>query len=312
MEVEQDTQGGNAPPDQSEAIRAAIAESIEKSGYDPTNVADDSEWDNAGLDSVEDGGTSSTVDSSSTEGDTSEATSTEDVPDVYWGVDLSDIPVEKRAEVIAHFEQQDSTIRKLQERLSTPEEPTPPADADSVEVEEVSDEDLLRAAGFDPEDYEVQQNAKFLLPSLRSQLALEDQVATLQRQVAGREAETAWNRELDELEASYGKLPGDRTRILQEAVKQGFGTPFETYFRLSAGPRREVETAVAEARREAAKREQGASPKPRGGDIEPPPIEKGESLRDAVAKAMKGASQKTGLSWKKAVKGSYTDSLLER
>lgn len=302
-------QEGTAP-NQADQMRASIAEAIEKSGYDAGADIDSDAWDNAGLDdeSVE---ASSTVDDSTGTGTAAEGeTTTADVPDSYWGVDLSDIPVEKRAGVIAHFEQQDSTIRKLQERLSTPEEPAAPVQTE--EVDEVSDEDLLRAAGYDPDDYEVQQNAKFVLPGLRSQLALEDQVAQLQTQVQGREAETAWNKELDGLEATYGKLPGDRVAVLQEAVKNGYATPFETYFRLSAGPRREVETAAAAARRDAGKREQAASPRPRSSGTEAPAIKPGTNLRDAVAEAMKGASKKTGLSWKRAVKGAYAPDLLER
>lgn len=303
-------QGGNAP-DAAAGIQASIAQALEKSGYDANAVEDDDRWDNAGLDSPE--GTSSTVDATNTDGEASGASDgTEEVPTVYWGQDLSDIPVERRKEIIAKFEQQDSTIQKLQEKLSTPEEPVAPAAAEDVDVEDVSDEDLLRAAGYDPEDFEVQGNAKFLVPQLRNQLALEDTVAALQRQVQGREAETAWNTQLDELETQYGKLPGDRVAVLQEAVKQGYATPFEAYFRLSAGPRREVENAATAARREAAKRQEGASPRPRSGGVEPDPVKEGMSLRDSVAAAMKGASQKTGLSWKKAVRGGYADNLLDR
>ena len=306
MPTEEGT-GGN-PAAQMEQ---AIAEAIESSGYDPGAVDTDDGWDNAGLDSEPDG-TSSTVEAPAT-GAASEATGTEEEPPTsYWGVDLSDIPAEKRAEVIAHFEQQDSTIRKLQDRLSAPEEPAPPAASDDVDLDDVSDEDLLRAAGYDPEDFEVQSSAKFIVPQLRSQLALEDSVARLQQQVAGREAETTWNKQLDDLEATYGKLPGDRVAVLQEAVRQGYSTPFETYFRLQAPVRREVESAAAAARRESQKREQGASPKPRGGDVDPTPISKDMSLRDAVAASMKAASKKTGLSWKKAVRGGYAENLLDR
>lgn len=308
MPTEEATGGSTNPAAQMEQ---AIAEAIESSGYDPSGATDDDTWDNAGLD-FEPDGTSSTVEAPAT-GASPEATGTgEEPPTSYWGVDLSDIPAERRAEVIAHFEQQDSTIRKLQDRLSAPEEPAPPTADDDVAVEDVTDEDLLRAAGYDPEDFEVQSNAKFLVPQLRTQLALEDQVATLSRQVQGREVETTWNKQLDDLEATYGKLPGDRVAVLQEAVRQGYSTPFETYFRLQAPVRREVESAAAAARREGLKREQGASPRPRGGDVDPAPISKDMSLRDAVAASMKAASKKTGLSWKKAVRGGYAENLLDR
>lgn len=277
-------------------LEAAVAAAIASSGYDPDEGEDPDV-----VDILDDTEPSSTVEDSSTTADEPEGDKPQaDIPDVYWGVDLSDIPMEKRADIIAHFEQQDSTIRKLQDRLTAaPEEPAPPTAPE--EPEDISDEELLRAAGYDPEDYQAQS----LVPMLRQQLALEDTVTALQKELQGRAIEETWNSQLDELETKYGKLPGDRVAILTEAVRQGYATPYETYFRIAAPARQEVENAVTKARREAAKRAEGASPKPRSGGVETPLPAKGTSLRDAVALSMKKASKYTGFSWRESVKGRF-------
>jgi hypothetical protein len=278
-------------------IEGGIASAVAKLGLE-----DEPEVDSLDQEIADEGEGSSTVESSDSDDGAAEGETTADVPTEYWGVDLSDIPVERRAEIIAHFEQQDSTIHKLQDKLSAPPEETPPVE--ETEEEEISDEDLLKAAGYDPED---EFQARQVLPLLRQQLALEDTVETLQRSVQGREVETQWNGALDGLEAQYGKLPGSREAILREAVAQGYRTPYEAYFRLAAPARKEVEDAAAKARRELAKKTEGKAPKPRtgSGDIETPAVSKEMSLRDAVAAAAKNASKKTGFSWREAAKTKF-------
>lgn len=239
---------------------------------------------------------------SSTEDGEAEAVEdgTAEVPTEYWGVSLEGIPDEARAEVIAHFEQQDSTIRKLQAELAaaaeTPE--TSPEEVPEFDIEQVSDEDLLRAAGYDPEDYEVQQQARFILPSLRRELALEDQLSRLVAAQESAAANDSWTRQLDELEATYGKLPVAREQVRAYAEKQGLTSPFEAYFKLAAPARKEVESAVAKARQEAARKAASGNLKPSGSKAGEPPIPDGLSLRDAVAAAAASAEKETGLSWK--------------
>jgi len=226
-----------------------------------------------------------------------------EVPEVYWGTDLTGIPAEKRAEIIAHLEQQDSTIQKLQGRisaLSQPDESAPPETP--VEPEEVSDEVLLRAAGLDPEAFETQQAAPMLLPVLRRTLALEDKVDAVVSKSQENETLTAWNSALDELETSYGKLGFARADVLKYAVAEKVASPYEAYFKLSAPIKREVEQAAAIARREALKKEASGGVKPRSNAAGEPLIKKGTSLRDAVMLAAKAAEKETKLSWRDAVK----------
>jgi hypothetical protein len=297
---------------QEASINAAIAEALEASDYDADAATNDwsgfdEETPDAPDASVED--TSSTAEPATTTDETPEgATTTGETPTSYWGVDLSDIPEERRAEVIAHFEQQDSTIRKLQERLSTPPEETPPPDDEEVVVEDVTDEDLLRAAGYDPEDMEVQRMSSYILPLLRTQLANEEKLDQLYRNEQVRTVQSTWNQQLDELEDQYGKLPVDRLSVLREAAEKKYATPFEAYHRIAAPVRKEVENAATAARREAARRASGASPRPTSTDGEEPPIKEGMSLRDAVAASAKAAQKETGFSWRDSVKNPFARS----
>jgi len=291
-----------------EGIRAAIAEVVENTELDPGNP-DWSGFDEqdpaVGTTAASTEEASSTVEAPTTVAPAEGEEATADVPTEYWGVDLSDIPAERRAEILAHFEQQDSVIHKLQEKLSAPlEEHAPVVEEDDVEV---SDEDLLRAAGYDPEDFETQRLAPFMLPLLRTQLATEEKLEQMYRNEQVRTVESQWNSQLDELESQYGKLPGNRLQVLKEAAEKGYATPYETYFRITAPVRKDVETAVSAARREALKREQEGTVRPRtGGESTATKLEPGVSLREAVEKSMTAAQKSTGLSWREAVKGRFS------
>jgi hypothetical protein len=240
--------------------------------------------------------------------DETEDESPVEVPEVYWGTDLTGIPAEKRAELIAHFEQQDSTIKKLQGKVSALSQPddSAPAPVTPDEPVEVTDEVLLRAAGLDPEAFETQQAAPMLLPVLRRTLALEDKVDEVLAKTQSNETERAWNSSLDELEGTFGKLGFDRNDVLRYAIAEKIGSPHEAYFKLSAPIKREIDQAAAIARREALKKEAAGGVKPRGNAAGEPAIPKGTSLRDAVKQAAKAAEKETKLSWRSAVKRRVT------
>lgn len=283
-------------------LRAALAEAVKESKFKTEEDKDADSWENfdkeeetpAPAASAEDASTVESTDSTETD----EADKAQPLPDEYWGTSLEGIPDETKAELIARFEQQDSYIQQLQARLAkepvVPDPVTPP-----VETEEVTDEALLRALGFDPEDFETQSLAPRILPLARTTLALEDKVDALIARETTREVETSWNTALNELETTYGKLPGDRIQVLRYAVEEKISSPFEVYFRLSAPAKHEVETAVAEARRAAAKKAEGGGVKPRSDAGSSPVIDpKTTSLRDATKIAMLEAEKETGLSFK--------------
>lgn len=235
----------------------------------------------------------------------------EDLPDTYWGTDLSGLSPDQKRAVIAATDGQEGYIHKLQERLAKFEQDAenPPAPVVTPEEEELSDADILSALGFDPE-YADEAAAKPMLALARTVIALEDTVDRLSTNEAVRETETAWNGALDELEASYGKIlgsdgkPVQRVAILQEALSRGYASPFETYFQLTAPVKREVDSAVAAARRAAEKRAESGGLAPRSAAKGSVPVEKkeGMSFRDMVGEAAKAAEQETGISWKQVVK----------
>lgn len=222
----------------------------------------------------------------------------EPLPDVYWGVNLEGIPDDAKRSIIDHFAQQDSTIQKLQARLAKEPEPAP-APEGVLEQEDITDEALLVAMGFDPEDWETQQLAPKLLPLARTIVDLEGKVEQLVEKDTVETVKTEWNRQLDELEEASGKLPFDRVQVLRYAIEENISNPYEVYFRLSSPVKKEVEQVVAKARRDAARKAEAGGVKPRTSGSTAPVIDlKTTSLRDAVAIAMKESEAETGLSFK--------------
>lgn len=296
-----------------EGLQAAIAEAVESSDYNPAGPADAQQQGESPESSAatepaqpetQGESTPSTVATSEAPAP-AEREAQSDLPDVYWGTDLTGLSDEQKQAVIARFEQNESYIRTLQEQLN--KEPERPARPEAPEPVEVTDDDLLRAAGYDPEDIEVQQSRSFIVPLLRNQLALEERVEAQERYVAETQAETYWNQELDALEATYGKLPGDRLNVLKRAVDERIASPHELYFRLSAPARREVGDFVSELRqkqqREAGQRDAGGQLRPTTAGATETGITKGMSLREATKVAAEEAAKETKLSWVDAVRG---------
>lgn len=288
-------------------VSAEIAAALEASKYTDDESAEvidesyDALDDDTDPEVGKEGETPSTDQTSQdSEAKAEEETPAKPLPDSYWGTDLTGVPEEAKAAIIAHFESQDSTIRKLQERLATPVTPdAPPA---TEEATEPTDDELLVALGLDPEDFQTAAMKAPLVLMARNQLALEDQVAQLRTVESGRAVENQWTKTLDELEASYGKLPGTREQQLRYAGEENISSPADLYFKLSAPIKREVDDLAAKARREAEKKVQSATVRPRSSNAEPPAVTPGMSMREAVAQAAKAAQKETGMSWKQAVK----------
>ncbi len=221
---------------------------------------------------------------------------------------LESIPPEAHEAVIAHAEQQESYIHRLQAELAKkPVDSNPAFEEDPAPAEDLTDEQLLAAAGYDPEDFEVQQQAKFLLPSLRRELALEDQLTALVAKQQAIDTQSAWNSQLDALEAEYGKMPGDRVQQLSYAAEHGLSSPKELYFDLSMPIKAEVGNIVQRARQEAAKRAETGGLKPSSSTAGADPVTKEMTLREAVAASAKAAAEDTGKSWGSIFKGRNRD-----
>jgi len=305
-----------AKPAAGTTLQSGIAEALAESQYKPDEpdlesqlasfdeelAAEDEGEDEGDVGETDPSKVESQEASEPAEGDapfTKEELATAKATDSYWGTDLTGIPVERKAALIRHLSQQDGTIRQLQAKLAEPLEA--PAPTDDV-VEEATDEQLLAVLGLDPESVEGQERVA-LVTLARNQLALEDQVSQLTAGEKTRAAQTAWNGQLDELEATYGKLPGTREEVLRYAIREQAVTPADLYFKLTAPIKQEVGNVAAAARREAAKRvESGGTLRPRSSSAEAPGVTKGMSMRDAVKAAAMEAQKETGLSWKQAVK----------
>ncbi|MES2156040.1 MAG: hypothetical protein V4510_12980 [bacterium] len=289
-------------------LRAALAEAVEESEF-PTDekLAEEDEWDfsteEVSAPAADDGSIPGKDDEEVVEADPEAAEAVQDpIPDVYFGVDLTGIPEEQARTIYESLQKQDTYIHKLQARLAT--EPEASSQEATSEPEVITDEALLQALGFDPEDWETQQLAPKILPLARTVVELEDRVDQLANIETTRAVETQWNGELNQLEETYGKLPFERVQVLKFAIEEGIASPFEAYFKLSAPAKREVESAVAAARQAAAKQAATGGVKPRssaniGTSIDP----KTTSLRDAVKQAMAETEKETGLKFKNIFSG---------
>lgn len=287
-------------------LRAALAEAVAESEF-PTEeklAADSWEaWDNeGGAVAAESAAAAGSEEQPSTEEtptdeqkpETEEAQ--DELPDEYWGVSLEGIPAEAKKVILDHFAQQDSTIQKLQARLAKP--PEAPAPVVETVTGDITDDAIAAALGYDPEDPYSKPSPQELQLA-RTVIDLEDKVEALVQKDVVNTVQTQWNNQLDELEATHGKLPFDRVQVLRYAIEEGIASPFEAYFKLSAPVKREVEQTVAKVRREAAKKAEAGGVKPRSSAGESPVIDpKTTSLREATRLAMLEAEKDTGLSFR--------------
>lgn len=291
-------------PDRAD-LQAAIAEALDESKFPTEERVAAQEWEDwddsneVSAPAADDEAAPSKAETAETVEEPAEAEEAQPpVPDEFWGVSLEGIPAEQARAILDKLQQQETYIGSLQARLA--EKPAVPeaAPAPTEEAGEVTDEALAIALGYDPEDPYNQPTAAELKLA-RTVLDLEDKLEVVTRAETTRQVETAWNSGLDELEAQYGTLPVSRLDVLRFAVEENIASPFEAYFRLKAPAQREVENAVAEARRKAAKQAEAGGVKPRSAAATTPVIDpKTTSLRDAVAISMKEAEKETGLSWK--------------
>jgi hypothetical protein len=238
---------------------------------------------------------------------------TDEVPETFAGVDLSDIPVEKRKVLIENALQQERQITKLQQRLAEgkdPEEAEPPGvvSEQEPEPESVSDEDIARYMGLSTEDpfYDVQ--IKVAAPLVRN-LLLQQQLITEihQRQLEDETAEY-WHDELDRLEAERGKLPVDRDVLFEFAAENSLYEPVDAYNRIVMGYQKILNDKVGEVRRKTleeleARRElkrEATTPRPGTSVPTEEEVVKAASLKDAIVQAARLAESESGTSWEEA------------
>lgn len=299
--------------EQQAANAASIAEAIDETDFlseaDPADAEYDEEQDpSEGEAPVEQEAPASTAESTTQDepAEAPEEGTAEEAPTEYWGIDLEGVPAEKRAELIAGLEQRDSTIHKLQEQFAALRQAAEEAPAPEPEpAEEVDDETLLQAAGFNPEfmDEGSKESTLFIL---RNQLRLEEQVEQLASARELESVEQQWTTALDALEAQHGTIPFSRDEVLRYAVENRIGDPESAYWRIAGPAKLEATKAISALRRDAEKRVASGNVRPRTVKGEAPQITPKDyvgDLRGAVAEAAKQAQKETGFRWKDALRG---------
>ena len=225
----------------------------------------------------------------------------EDLPTEYFGLDLSEIPSEKRQEILDRFKEQDRYIQSIQRNKAEEERTQQQPPEAEAEPEMPSDDEIMSMLGYDPDDEMYEVKKEVALPMAKmvlQQTAIVQQMAE-ERQVA--EFENQWNTTLDQLEATHGKLPISRDELIDIAIENNIFDPADAYARVylqgRAAVSKDVEAFKAEALRQAqekAKPKPPATTRPVAGETDP--IQPSENLtpREAALKAMKD----TGFDWK--------------
>lgn len=227
------------------------------------------------------------------------ATGTVDAPERYFEVDLSGLPAEERVKVVDALKERDDEIGKLL-RGKAKDEPAAPAApaAPAEEVQppaQVSDEDIVKHLGLDPENPFDETAAKVGVPLVRELLSLRGVVEQLAEDRQADQHLQTWHNTLDTLEKLHGELPLDRTAFIEFAAENNLQDPESAFWRVMGPARRQVEEAVkaAEERIRAAGGPAAAAPsaaavsstRPRTtGATEEAPVE-GQNIRDAVKDA---------------------------
>lgn len=284
----------------------AFLDSIEDTGDEPEVTADEDATPGSSEGAQADVAADATTDESETQPEAS-GEGTDDVPTSYFGVDLSDLPAEKRAEIIAHFKEQDTLINKLQR-----EKPEGQGQADAVDQpddsstapEPVTDEALLQAFGLDPEDPFDERAAKVSLPLARQLLELKARFDAMAETQVLADTERYWMTSLDRLETEYGELPISRDAVLEFAAENSLGDPQDAYWRLMGPARQQLVQAAASQRaaQVAAAKEAASTTRPRTAPKTTSPKLESTNVKDAVAEAAKRVADELGLDWGDAAK----------
>jgi hypothetical protein len=228
-------------------------------------------------------------------------------PETYMGLDLSALDPKERAAVVERFKAKDKYAQGLETRLKEGDTPPAAEDEEPTDLEELSDEDLLKQYGFDPEDPVA---AEIQLPLIRQMdkqnAALELMMSFLiEQQQSGQ-----FNSVLDQVEETDGKLEDSsitRDDILSFMQEKQIGDPQIAYDAIKAERQRLLSGIIGDVKNErdpkateAAKRRIADGKKTRTRKAGPAP-KKGEMLdaREASRQAIEELVKKGALpaSW---------------
>lgn len=232
-----------------------------------------------------------------------------DVPDTYFGIDLSDLDVEARQAIIDGLQKRDTLISQLMQRNSALEkgQPSPtgegdpsPAASTPAQPAEPTDDQLLEWFGLNANDPLYEVKAEVLLPVAKRQYQLEAQVNSM---VQAREAENAlayWDSEFDRLEQEFGELPVSRDVVIEYALDNNILDPATAFHTVTATARKMVSDEATKARQEALKalkaKQQGEL-RPARTKATPKQDVTATDLKTAVEQAAKLAENEVGATW---------------
>lgn len=301
-----------AVPTGSGSLAASVKDAYESDVAEPDETtdatADDAEGaeDEAGESGASPEGTGDVTEeatsedaSEATEGDSSEGT--DEIPDDYFGFDLSPYSPEQKAAIVAQLEKRDDYIGKLLRDEAEPvgegDKPSPADDTPPAELTDEAIVEALRGLGLDPDDPTDESVIKGVAPLVRKQVEQDQRLSTLMETIELQELDRSWRASLNGLEKEFGNLPAAVThdRVMEYAAANGIQHPSDAYWRI-VGPARSALESAGKAHRElppeakaalAAKKKNAASVRPAATDAD----------ADAAleSKDVKGATKETAI-----------------
>jgi hypothetical protein len=248
-------------------------------------------------------------------------------PESYFGLSLKDLDRDTAWAIIDRVSEQDKVIQQVQRdraelRKQLDEQGTSAPAPKTESPTELSDEDIMRAAGYDPDDPMYDVVSSMVLPILKQVQPLRNEVQELRQARELEEAALFWDGRLTALETEHGVIPGPDGKpmshedIFRYAAQNNLLDPDLAYHRMTAGGRQATSEAVlAEARALIErKREQGGTVRPRTGAPVKTTVVSGQdsdgkdrSLTDVIKEAARLAEQETGFKWADTVGPGATD-----
>lgn len=275
-----------APPNGQGSLAAAVKDAFEG---DDAEVASDEATDSTESEGTDETDASSAAsaegqDDAAQEGGADEAETPDDtegtaeIPDDYFGFDLSPYTPEQREAIVAQLEKRDDFIGKLLRDDAAPEGEQPKDEAEPVSTD-LSDDaiiEALKGLGLDPEDPSSEPVFQGLIPVVRKQVEQDQKLASLYETIELQELDRSWRSSLSGLEKEYGSLPAKVThdRVMEFAAENGIANAYDAYWRI-VGPARSALEQAGKAHRSspaeakaalAAKKKAAASTRPSATD----------------------------------------------
>lgn len=232
------------------------------------------------------------------------ATSEEDdsVPTEWFGVDLSGLPSEQRAEIIAHYKEQDKYAQSLAQKLAAKGEEEPEEKPEpQAEPEPLDDDQLMKALGIDEDDPMYEVKKEIMAPLGRIIAQQQEVLAEVQAEREEQAFISWWESGLNEMEEQFGPLSIDRDDLAKIALKEGLRSPQEAYARVALSGRKTVEELVAKAKegvKEKAKAKPPSTQRPKSEAA----VKKEPAKLLSPTEAAEAAAKATGFDWGEALK----------